>query len=111
MNHLLNESQTKALVSRCVSTYKMYKDENFGHLREDAYKAGMIDFCDNIIVVSSALTYDVSTIRNLIEDALDEVDSESDDALEFNASQVAPLPDQWDGDLIEETDYLEEDDE
>jgi len=81
MKHILNDEQKEMFLRRTMSVYSEYK-KDFPHHDMAAYKTAMGDFCDNLIFVSSELTYDLSHLRNDIEDALeiqDEIDSESDE--------------------------------
>jgi hypothetical protein len=121
MKHLLTEEQQEMFLRRTMAVYSEFKKDF--PMETGAYKSAMSDFCDNLIFVSSELTYDVSHLRNDIEEALevqdecDEIDSESDnpngqDPDGTTDLGLEPLEEEWnDYELIEETDYLEEDDE
>jgi len=75
MKHFLNEIQKEMFLKRMMKIYGIFKKDTIWTER-DAYKTALIDFCDGIIFVSSEMTYDMSQLRNDLEEALDIEDME-----------------------------------
>jgi hypothetical protein len=115
MKHLLTEEQQEIFLRRTMAVYSEFKKDF--PMETGAYKSAMSDLCDSLIYVSSELTYDVSRLRNDIEEAL-ELQDECDDEVDSESFVIEALPRTvvytlQDGDIDPDTGdvYLEEDDE
>ena len=77
--NILNDEQTQEFIQRVGVVYRNFKKINSGDWKDcEAYKMGIIDFCDSLIFVSSQITYEVSTMRTEVECLLDEIDNEGE---------------------------------
>lgn len=85
MKHLLNEEQTKNFHAHMMELFEEFKVNNSWGLTEqmeDNYLTGIIDFCDALIFANDALTFDISTLRNEVQENLENVEDEDEESSE-----------------------------
>ena len=78
MRHLLEPEQQEIFLRQMAHLYNNFKaikgwallDENTSDYRE-----GIIDFCDALIYASSEITYDISTLRNEVEELFETMEN------------------------------------
>ena len=78
MAHILNEEQKEIFLRQMGHLYNNFKAINSWHLTEEMesnYKEGTIDFCDALIYASSQITYDISNLRNEVEELFEKMDN------------------------------------
>jgi len=79
MKHILNDEQKDEFLRKIGQTYRNFKAINMGNwTHESAYRQGIVDICDDLIFVSSEITFEVSALRYDIECMFDKIDNETD---------------------------------
>jgi hypothetical protein len=79
MTRILTAEQKDNFLCKIGQTYRNFKACNRGNwTHESAYRQGIVDFCDDLIYVSSEITYEISILRNEVEEIFDGIDNEVD---------------------------------
>lgn len=81
MNHLLTQEQQRIFHVRMRELFEEFKVNNGWSLteqREDNYITGIVDFCDALIIANDQLTYDIATLRNKVEEDLENLGDEDE---------------------------------
>lgn len=78
MKHILTEEEEESFLRQIGRLYNNFRAIKGLHLTEEMesdYKEGIIDFCDALIYASSQITYDISSLRNKVEELFEEMDN------------------------------------
>lgn len=78
MAHILTEELEEIFLRQVGHLYNNFQVIKGFHLTEENksdYLMGIIDFCDALIYASDQITYDISSLRNKVEELFEEMDN------------------------------------